>query len=240
MYGAAEAITKKLKNHIHQSDFREIARLYKETFGHVSTENPKENIKALVGYAESCDHSELVTLGLLVFGDNDSDVNFLKNICHPGDAASVVVREAAEADIPDICRIINQLTPGKAHDYKGAKAKFTNRIKPSPDYYLWVATIGDKNPKVVGTAMMHLQHKLSYHCGTAAHLEDVVVDGPYRGKGIGEKLVQVAIDTAKERRCYKLMLTCFPKTVPYYEKFQFTNHDIGMRLELMELYPTNG
>jgi glucosamine-phosphate N-acetyltransferase len=83
---------------------------------------------------------------------------------------------------------------------------------------------------------MHLQHKLSYNCGTAAHLEDVVVDESHRGQGIGEGLVQEAIDTARRHGCYKLMLTCYEKTIPYYERFGFQRHDFGMRLPLKELY----
>lgn len=144
----------------------------------------------------------------------------------------LVIRKATAADIPEVCRIVGQLSPmGFKHDYTGAVDKFQSHILPSPDYYLWVA---DLDGKVVGTAMMHLQHKLSYHCGTAAHLEDVVVDADCRGQGVGEQLLQTAIETAKAHDCYKLMLTCYAKTAVYYERFGFEQHDIGMRLELKE------
>lgn len=166
---------------------------------------------------------------------------------------NVNIRLADNEDIPAICRIISQLTPGLPHDYLDAVDKFDYAIKHNADYYLWVATI-DLNPRprtgaftymatykpnvqVVGTAMMHLQHKLSYNCGTAAHLEDVVVDQKYRGQGIGELLVKTAIKTAKAFDCYKLMLTCFEKTVPYYRQFGFNRHDVGMKLVLKEEYP---
>ena len=141
----------------------------------------------------------------------------------------VEIRLANEQDIPEVCRLVQQMSPGSPHDYRNAVEKFLTSIEPSPDYYLWVAVL---DGKVVGTAMMHLQHKLSYHCGTAAHLEDVVVDRDIRGQGIGELLVQAAIDVAKEKKCYKIILGCFEKTVPYYERFGFEKHDIGMRLNL--------
>lgn len=148
------------------------------------------------------------------------------------------IRLATDEDVPDICRIVQQMSPGSPHDYRNAVEKFRKEILPSKDYFLWVAvdTIGNKEI-VCGTAMMHLQHKLSYHCGTAAHLEDVVVDDLSRGIGIGEMLVNTAIECAKEHDCYKIMLTCFEKTTKYYEKFGFEIHDIGMRKELKELYP---
>ncbi len=144
----------------------------------------------------------------------------------------ILIRRATAADIPEVCQLVGQLSPmGFKHDYTDAVKKFCSHIGPSPDYYLWVAELGGK---VVGTAMMHLQHKLSYHCGTAAHLEDVVVDRDCRGQVVGEHLVREAIKTAEAHRCYKLMLTCYSKTAVYYERFGFQQHDIGMRLELKE------
>jgi glucosamine-phosphate N-acetyltransferase len=144
----------------------------------------------------------------------------------------LAIRKATEADIPAVCRLVGQLSPmGFKHDYTDAVAKFRAHIAPSPDYYLWVAEL---DGVVVGTAMMHLQHKLSYHCGTAALLEDVVVDKDARGHGVGEQLVLQAIATARAHDCYKLMLTCYPKTTVYYERFGFHQHDIGMRLALKE------
>lgn len=144
----------------------------------------------------------------------------------------LTIRKAAEADIPEVCRLVGLLSPmGYKHDYTDAVEKFRSHIQSSPDYFLWVAEL---DGTIVGTAMMHLQHKLSYHCGTAAHLEDVVVDRDCRGQGVGEQLVRHAIDTANAKRCYKLMLTCYPKTTAYYERFGFQQHDIGMRLELVE------
>jgi N-acetylglutamate synthase-like GNAT family acetyltransferase len=144
----------------------------------------------------------------------------------------LVIRKATEADIPHVCRIVGQLSPmGYKHDYTNAVEKFRTHILPSPDYYLWVAEL---DGRVVGTAMMHLQHKLSYHCGTAAHLEDVVVDRDCRGRGVGEQLVAQAIATARSHDCYKIMLTCYPRTAAYYERFGFQQHDIGMRLGLLE------
>jgi GNAT superfamily N-acetyltransferase len=140
------------------------------------------------------------------------------------------IRLATAADIPEVCRIIGLLSPpDKPHNYTDAVIKFNTHILSSPDYFLWVAEVDNL---VAGTAMMHLQHKLSYECGTAAHLEDVVIDLPYRKQGLGELLLAEAIKTAKEYNAYKLMLTCYAKTAVYYEKFGFVQHDIGMRLSL--------
>ncbi|RDJ35007.1 MAG: GNAT family N-acetyltransferase [Crenarchaeota archaeon] len=166
---------------------------------------------------------------------------------------NLTIRKAKARDIPAICNIIAQLTPGVPHDYHEAIAKFENKIQNNPDYFLWVVTVEltlslktglfsymanyKSQEIVVATAMMHLQHKLSYNCGTAAHLEDLVVDKDWRGKGIGSVLVNNAIAVAQVANAYKIMLTCFPKTIPYYLQFGFEEHDVGMRLSLKEEYP---
>ena len=152
------------------------------------------------------------------------------------------IRKANSVDIPEVCRIVQQMTPGVQHNYQAAIQKFETHIQNNPDYFLWVATVDNLDEErgyaVVGTAMMHFQHKLSYNCGTAAHLEDVVVDNDWRGTGIGRELVRLAIETARANNAYKLMLTCFPKTVEYYLQFGFVKHDIGMRLSLKDEFPS--
>lgn len=151
-------------------------------------------------------------------------------------ANNLNVRFATSEDIPEVVRIVTQLTPpDKQPNYRLAQDKFERAIQNNPDYFLWVAetAAGD----IVGTGMMHLQHKLSYHCGTAAHIEDVVVDETVRGHGVGEAIVQEAVITAINHFCYKVMLTCFAKTATYYEKFGFVQHDIGMKLTLKDPYP---
>ena len=146
------------------------------------------------------------------------------------------VRLAKVEDIKQVCRLVQQMSPSTPHDYREAEAKFKYSIQQSPDCFLWVAE-GPPSfgvPSICGTAMMHLQHKLSYHCGTAAHLEDVVVDSECRGHGIGKLLVDHAIKTAQDMNCYKIMLTCWEKTVPYYLKLGFENHGFEMRMSLKQ------
>ena len=49
--------------------------------------------------------------------------------------------------------------------------------------------------------------------GKKAWIEDVVVDDTYRGKGIGEKLVQHAIEFVKTKNVNLLMLTSHPSRI---------------------------
>ena len=144
-----------------------------------------------------------------------------------------VIRKAILQDVVRICEIVAQMTPGLPHDYRKADEQFL-KIDGNEDCFLWVAELENK---VVGTAMMHLQHKLSHNCSVAAHLEDLVIDSSYRGKGIGEKLLTTAVETARSRGAYKIMLTCYEKTTIFYQKYGFVKHDIGMRMSLKEEHP---
>lgn len=143
---------------------------------------------------------------------------------------TVNIRLATEEDIPAVCDLVGLLSP-EAHDYRNAIEKFKRHIKDNENYWLWVAD--DSIDGVVGTAMMHFQHKLSYRCGLAAHLEDVIVHPDYRGKGIGEQLIQNAIKEAEKWGCYKIMATVWTKSIPYFEKLGFDAHDTGMRMSLI-------
>lgn len=52
------------------------------------------------------------------------------------------------------------------------------------------------------------------------HIEDVVVDSAYRGKGLGEKIMQALIDTARKRNLTALYLTSRPARVAANKLYQ--------------------
>jgi len=165
--------------------------------------------------------------------------NIIENMPNFGEPIEgVLIRQANVRDIREVCRLVQQMSPSTPHDYREAEQKFKYSIKHNPDYFLWVAECEGPwaESHIIGTAMLHLQHKLSYQCGTAAHLEDVVVEFKCRGQGVGTLLIQRAIKTALDHDCYKIMLTCWEETVPYYQKLGFKKHGYEMRMSLKEEY----
>lgn len=85
---------------------------------------------------------------------------------------------------------------------------------------------------IIGTATLHLQHKLIRNGGTAGLIEDVAVRESFRGNNIGSKLINHLIDKSKELGCYKVILSCFPERVNFYERNGFINESITMRHNL--------
>jgi GNAT superfamily N-acetyltransferase len=86
--------------------------------------------------------------------------------------------------------------------------------------------------KIVGTIMVHLQHKLTYGGRKGAHIEDLVVHPDYRNQGLGQRLIDGAIRWAKLNNAYKAMVTCYDPNVPYFEKAGFKRIGNEMRVDL--------
>jgi len=97
------------------------------------------------------------------------------------------------------------------------------------DNYMVVA---EEEGEVIGTATLHFQRKLIRNGGTAAFIEDVAVREKCRGRGIGAKLIEHLIEEAKNSGCYKIVLTCFPERVDFYERCGFKQESIAMRYYL--------
>jgi glucosamine-phosphate N-acetyltransferase len=64
-----------------------------------------------------------------------------------------------------------------------------------------------------------------------AHIEDVVVDEPYRNQGIGKQLVLHALEVAKKHECYKVILDCDEKNVKFYEACGLKVSGMHMRID---------
>lgn len=68
-------------------------------------------------------------------------------------------------------------------------------------------------------------------------MEDVYVDEAYRGQGLGTRIVEQLIKTAKEYNCYKIVATSRhskPKVHALYERIGFENFSVGFKMYLEE------
>jgi glucosamine-phosphate N-acetyltransferase len=88
--------------------------------------------------------------------------------------------------------------------------------------------------KVVGTATLLLERKFTHHGGLVGHIEDVATHRDHNGQGVGSALMKHVIDEARKLGCYKVILTCYERYVPFYSRLGFRAHDVGMRLDLSE------
>ena len=94
----------------------------------------------------------------------------------------------------------------------------------------------EENEKIFGWAFVYIMFQ-DRHPEPYAYLENVYVEQKYRSQGFGKKLVELAIEEAKERGCYKIIGTSkTEKTLVHdlYEKYGFRKMGYEFRLDLKE------
>ena len=93
-----------------------------------------------------------------------------------------------------------------------------HEISSDPNYIIKVAEI---DGKVVAATTLLIEPKFIHRLGKVGHIEDVVTDEKFQGQGIGKKIIHALLEEAKKRGCYKTILDCDDKVVPFYEKIGF-------------------
>ena len=80
--------------------------------------------------------------------------------------------------------------------------------------------------------MLQLQHKLLRNGSLVGFIEEVVVDSSERGKKIGEKLIKQVVNNARDLGCYKVILSCKPERIKFYERCGLREDSHTMRIDL--------
>jgi GNAT superfamily N-acetyltransferase len=62
------------------------------------------------------------------------------------------------------------------------------------------------NDKIIGSCYIIIIPNLTFNGKSIGYIENVITDEKYRRKGIGKKIMEMAINYAKEENCYKVVL----------------------------------
>lgn len=114
------------------------------------------------------------------------------------------LRELNEKDLESLIKLYEQLD-GANGDFTAEDARKiwkdeiegNKRIK-----YFGVV----ENEKVISTCYCLIIPNLTRLGSSIAFVENVVTDKEYRGKGLGHKVMEKAIDFARKNNCYKVIL----------------------------------
>lgn len=122
--------------------------------------------------------------------------------------------------------VLSALSPVTLPDEQ-AMVIFRKRLRSGVKTYVAV-----NEDRVIGTASLLLETKFIHNGGCVGHVEDVAVDPQFQGQGVGQALIQHLVDVCRKERCYKLILDCNPKLVPWYGKLGFRDWCEAMRMDL--------
>lgn len=109
-----------------------------------------------------------------------------------------------------------------------------NEYTKNPNQITFVDEVKEagKPARILATSSVIIENKF-LHCGSrVGHIEDVVVDKDTRGSGLGQKIVQHCIDYARDAGCYKVILNCSNKNVPFYINCGMYLSENSMRIDL--------
>lgn len=146
-------------------------------------------------------------------------------------------REATVDDLPEIVRLLADDPLGSTRETPGeeipeAYFRAFAAIEKDPNNSLVVAEVAGA---VAGTLQLTFIPGLTYTGGERAQIEGVRVAAEQRGAGLGQLLINWAIDRARARGCRVVQLTTDrqrPDAIRFYQKIGFRPSHMGMKYHL--------
>lgn len=150
--------------------------------------------------------------------------------------SEALVRDAREADLPRIVRLLAQLSLDEPREEPGPPLperyqEAFREIEADPRQRLLVI---EAREQVVGAASLIIVPNLSHRGRPYAIVENVVVEAAERGAGHGELLMRYVVAEARRAGCYKLSLTSNKRRKDahrFYQRLGFQATHEGYRVE---------
>lgn len=147
-------------------------------------------------------------------------------------SSNIVVRELEKSDLDkgflDSLYSLRKPNVPKSDWYltKNELEDIFEEVKNDPNRTTLVA---EKDGKIVGTATIIIEKKFIHKGGKIGHIEDVAVHEEHQGEKIGNQIIKGLLEIANENKCYKTILDCDTKVIPFYEKLCFQHVGNEMR-----------
>lgn len=129
------------------------------------------------------------------------------------------IRKCTNADFEQVASLLLQLWPSKKQNLSKLRGAFDRAMASTNQRYSCAIDNGD----VVGFCSVSMKASL-WEEGTVASIDELVVDDPSRGQGIGTALLDYVIDMARKAGCGRIELdSAFHRTEAhsFYERKGF-------------------
>jgi glucosamine-phosphate N-acetyltransferase len=87
---------------------------------------------------------------------------------------------------------------------------------------------------IIGTGTLIIEKKMTYGGCKMGHIENILIDEKFRGKGYVEKLMEELLSISKKKKCYRVDLNCNSELKHFYEKNGFNEKHICMNIYFKE------
>ena len=105
--------------------------------------------------------------------------------------------------IINLFKLLSQLTVSPILKYNDILSIINNL---NDNHYIFIYENFEKVP--IGIITLFIEQKLIHGGKCVGHIEDLVVDNNYLGKGIASELINYCVNIAEENNCYKIILDC--------------------------------
>ncbi|KAF5310297.1 hypothetical protein D9619_010550 [Psilocybe cf. subviscida] len=96
--------------------------------------------------------------------------------------------------------------------------------------YFTLVIVSKATDSIVGVGTVFLEQKFTRSLGTVGHIEDIAVDERMQGRKLGLRVIQALTGISERVGCYKTILNCSDKNVPFYQKCGFEKKENEMAL----------
>ncbi len=142
------------------------------------------------------------------------------------------VRVATPEDEAEVCRLWTMLLQfyNKNSSPEVLERSFRFAVEHPHKVLIFIVLI---EGVVTGTASLHLGHYSTWNDNFYGHVEDVIIDPAYRGKGLAFTLLKEVLQVARDKNLSRVELNALSENYParrLYEKLGFTTDSLAYEL----------
>jgi len=118
-------------------------------------------------------------------------------------------------------------SPDPANGLAAYQAHF-RALLACPNTYFTIVIIHKPTDMVVGVGSLFIERKFLRGLSLVGHIEDIAVDKKEQGRKVGLRIIQTLVGISEGMGCYKTILNCSDKNIPFYEKCGFVKKENEM------------
>lgn len=103
-----------------------------------------------------------------------------------------------------------------------------NSLRAASHTYYSIVIVDKPTDRIVAVGTVFIERKFLRGLGSVGHIEDIAVDANQQGKKLGIRIIHALTGISQNSGCYKTILNCSDKNIPFYEKCGFEKKENEM------------